>query len=44
MASIIMLTPVMHIYPDSKYKNLLIEVVLPGVEKKDISYPLQIAW
>ena len=30
----------MHMYPDSKYENLLIEVVLPGVEKKDISFKL----
>ncbi|MHB8101707.1 MAG: Hsp20/alpha crystallin family protein [Methanosarcina sp.] len=40
MASMIMLTPVMHMYPDSKYENLQIEVVLPGVEKKDISFKL----
>ena len=27
-------------YPDDKYENLEIEVVLPGVEKKDISFKI----
>ena len=34
------LSPVICSYPDDKYENLLIEVVLPGVEKKDISFKL----
>jgi HSP20 family protein len=40
VASTLMLTPVLYMYPDDKYENFLIEVVLPGVEKKDISFKL----
>ena len=39
MATMI-LSPVTCMYPDDNYENLLIEVVLPGVEKKDISFKL----
>ncbi len=38
MAETMMLSPVTCMYPDDKYENLIIEVVLPGVEKKDISF------
>jgi HSP20 family molecular chaperone IbpA len=34
------LSPVTCMYPDDKYENLILEVVLPGVEKKDISLKL----
>lgn len=34
------LSPVISAFPDDKYENLLIEVVLPGVEKKDVSFKL----
>jgi HSP20 family protein len=40
MADTIMLTPVMQMYPDDRYENLLIELILPGIEKKDISFKL----
>lgn len=38
MAEILRLSPVICAYPDDTYENLKIEVVLPGVEKKDISF------
>lgn len=38
MAETLRLSPVISAYPDDKYENLLIEVILPGVEKKDISF------
>lgn len=34
------LSPVICAYPDDKYENLEIEVILPGVEKKDISFKI----
>ena len=37
MADTLRLSPVICAYPDDNYENYLIEVVLPGVEKKDIS-------
>ena len=40
MAETMMLSPVTCMYPDDKYENLIIEVVLPGVETKDISFKL----
>ena len=40
MAYILRLSPVISAYPDDKYENLEIEVVLPGVEKKDISFKI----
>ena len=40
MADVLRLSPVICAYPDDKYENLLIDVVLPGVEKKDISFKL----
>jgi HSP20 family molecular chaperone IbpA len=40
MAETVRLSPVICAYPDDKYENLQIEVVLPGVEKKDISFKL----
>ena len=44
MAGFLRLSPSICVYPDDKCENVTIEVVLPGVEKKDISYPFQIAW
>ncbi|HII79134.1 MAG TPA: Hsp20/alpha crystallin family protein [Methanosarcina sp.] len=38
MADILRLSPAICAYPDATYENLKIEVVLPGVEKKDISF------
>lgn len=38
MADVLRLSPVVSVYPDDTYENLIIEVVLPGVEKKDISF------
>jgi len=40
MAETLRLSPVISVFPDDKYENLLIEVVLPGVEKKDVSFKL----
>ena len=40
MADVLRLSPVICTYPDDKYENLQIEVVLPGVEKKDISFKI----
>ena len=40
MADTLRLSPVICAYPDDNYENLLIEVVLPGVEKKDISFKI----
>ena len=40
MAETLRLSPVISVFPDDKYENLLIEVILPGVEKKDISFKL----
>ena len=38
IAETLRLSPVICAYPDDNYENFLIEVVLPGVEKKDISF------
>jgi len=40
MADTLRLSPVICAYPDDNYENFLIEVVLPGVEKKDISFKI----
>ena len=40
MTDTMMLSPVTCMYPDDDYENLVIEVILPGVEKKDISFKL----
>ena len=40
MAETLRLSPVTCAYPDDKYENLQIEVVLPGVEKEDISFKI----
>jgi HSP20 family protein len=40
MADTLKLSPAICAYPDDKYENLEIEVVLPGVEKKDISFKI----
>jgi len=40
MAEALRLSPVICTYPDDKYENLEIEVILPGVEKKDISFKI----
>ena len=37
MAETMILSPVVCSYPDDDYEKLIIEAVLPGVEKKDIS-------
>ena len=34
MADTLRLSPVISAYPDDKYENLQIEVILPGIEKK----------
>jgi HSP20 family molecular chaperone IbpA len=38
VAETLRLSPVISTYPDDNYENLQIEVILPGVEKKDISF------
>ncbi|HOW15513.1 Hsp20/alpha crystallin family protein [Methanosarcina sp.] len=38
MADILRLSPVISAYPDDTHENLEIEIILPGVEKKDISF------
>jgi HSP20 family protein len=40
MVDTMMLSPVTCMYPSDDYENLIIEVILPGVEKKDISFKL----
>jgi HSP20 family molecular chaperone IbpA len=40
MVDILRLSPVISVYPDDEFKNLQIEVILPGVEKKDISFKI----
>lgn len=40
MADTMRLSPAICAYPDDKYENLQIEVVLPGIEKKDISFKI----
>jgi HSP20 family molecular chaperone IbpA len=40
IVDILRLPPVISAYPDDKFENLLIEVVLPGVEKKDITFKI----
>ncbi len=40
MAETLRLSPVISVFPDDKYENLEIEVILPGVEKKDVSFKL----
>ena len=41
MAEALRLSPVISTYPDDNYENLQIEVILPGVEKKDISFKIE---
>jgi HSP20 family protein len=40
MAGILRLSPAICIYPDDKFENVTVEMVLPGVEKKDISFKI----
>lgn len=40
MADTLRLSPVISVYPDDEYENLQIEVILPGVEKKDITFKI----
>ena len=40
MAETLRISPVISAYPDDNYENLLIEVILPGVEKKNISFKI----
>ncbi len=40
MAAVLRLSPSICVYPDDNCENLTIEVILPGVEKKDISFKI----
>ena len=40
MVDILRLSPVISAYPDDEFENLEIEVVLPGVEKKNITFKI----
>jgi HSP20 family protein len=40
MAAVLRLSPSICVYPDDKFENVTIEVVLPGVEKKDVSFKI----
>ncbi len=40
MAETLRLSPVISVFPDDNYENLEIEVILPGVEKKDVSFKI----
>ena len=40
MAGVLRLSPAICVYPDDKCENTTIEVILPGVEKKDISFKI----
>jgi HSP20 family protein len=40
MADTLKVSPSICAYPDEKYENFEIEIVLPGVEKKDISFKI----
>ena len=40
MAETLRLSPIICAYPDDNYENFLIEVELPGVEKKNISFKI----
>jgi len=40
MAEALRVSPAICAYPDEKCENLQIEVILPGVEKKDISFKI----
>jgi HSP20 family protein len=40
MTETLRLSPVISAFPDEKYENLLVEVILPGVQKNDVSFKL----
>jgi HSP20 family protein len=40
LADILRLSPAICVYPDEKCENVTVEVILPGVEKKDISFKI----
>jgi len=40
MVDILRLSPVISAYPDNESENLEIEVILPGVEKKNITFKI----
>lgn len=40
MAEVLRLSPAICAYPDEKYENLKIEVILPGIEKENRSFKL----
>lgn len=40
MSGVLRLSPDVCIYPDDNIENVSVEVILPGVEKKDISFKL----
>ena len=40
MADALRLSPTIGVYPDEKYENVTVEVILPGVEKKDIAFKI----
>ena len=42
MADALRLSPTIGVYPDEKYENVTVEVILPGVEKTNISSKLVI--
>jgi HSP20 family protein len=40
MADVLRLSPTIGVFPDEKYENVTVEVILPGVEKTDISFKI----
>lgn len=40
MVDILRLSPVISSYPDDEFENLEIEVILPGVEKENITFKI----
>jgi HSP20 family protein len=40
MSAVLKLSPSICVYPDDKSENINIEIVLPGVEKKDVSFKI----
>jgi len=40
MTDALRLSPTIGVYPDEKYENVTVEVILPGVEKTNISFKI----
>ncbi|MCQ1534200.1 Hsp20/alpha crystallin family protein [Methanosarcina sp. KYL-1] len=40
MGDVLRLSPAIWAYPDDAYENLKIEIILPGIEKKNISFKI----